>query len=157
MHAKVHKNRRITKIIIRFYLLKKLFFGDFDFIDHRLYNIDQILLHSFHLIILLIHHNCRIIIRKKRIMAGSHTQEPAVFVCHYTKRTVLPLYTSFITQHQLNRSIQGIGFASTTESEGIKFDSDVSIIHHINYGRRTTYIRKPLPFANSLKYWRKIL
>ena len=41
MHAKVHKNKRITKIIIRFYLLKKLFLGDFVFIDHRLYNIDQ--------------------------------------------------------------------------------------------------------------------
>jgi len=43
MHAKVHKNRRITKIIIRFYLRKNLFLGDFDFIDHRLYNIDQLL------------------------------------------------------------------------------------------------------------------
>jgi len=51
MHAKVHNNKRITKIIIRFYLLKKLFLGDFDFIDHRLYNIDQLLPHFFHLII----------------------------------------------------------------------------------------------------------
>ena len=89
-------------------------------------------------------------------MAGSHIRNlPFLFII--TQRETPPLYTSFITQHQLNRSIQGIGFASTTESEGIKFDSDVSIIHHINYGRRTTYIRKPLPFANSLKYWRKIL
>ena len=43
MHAKVHRKKRITKIIIRFYLRKNLFFGDFDFIDHRLYNIDQFL------------------------------------------------------------------------------------------------------------------
>ena len=43
MHAKVHKNRRIIKITTRFYLRKNQFSGDFVFIDHRIYNIDQIL------------------------------------------------------------------------------------------------------------------